>query len=199
MNYIVGIDEVGRGPIAGPVVVVACAVMDSTDLLSFYPKKVLKDSKKLSKKVREEIVKNIEELVNNKKIIYGIGKVKAVDIDKMGIVPSINLAMKIALDKISESGINKKSKVFLDGALKAPADWVNQETIIKGDEKIAQISLASIIAKVYRDNYMKELAKEVTGYGFENHAGYGTKAHYEAIKNHGMTAYHRRSFLKKLL
>lgn len=205
MNYIIGIDEVGRGPIAGPVVVVACAVAinlrqgrESADsnLLKLFPKSELRDSKKLSEKNREKIRKELDNLYIEKKVLWGIGEVSASRIDEIGIAPSIKEAMNSALIQLEENGITSETKVVLDGSLYAPERYVNQETHIKGDEKFVEISLASIIAKVYRDNLMKEVAKEFPDYGFENHVGYGTKAHYDAIKNRGMTPHHRRSFLR---
>lgn len=198
MKYAIGIDEVGRGPIAGPVVVCACAVMEGTDILSLFPKGVLKDSKKLSEKIRNEIVQKVEQLVLGKKVVYGIGEVSAKSIDEIGINPAINEAIADALTKLHTQGVGKDSFIYLDGALHVPVIY-QQETIIKGDEKISEIAIASIIAKVYRDNMMKSLARTLPDYGFENHVGYGTPAHYEAIEKHGMTEHHRRSFLKRIL
>lgn len=198
MKYVIGIDEVGRGPIAGPVVVCACAVMEGTDILSLFPKGVLKDSKKLSEKIRNEIVQKVEQLVLRKKVVYGIGEVSAKSIDEIGINPAINEAIADALTKLHTQGVGKDSFIYLDGSLHVPVIY-QQETIIKGDEKISEIAIASIIAKVHRDNMMKSLARTLPDYGFENHVGYGTPAHYEAIEKHGMTEHHRRSFLKRIL
>lgn len=197
MKYVIGVDEVGRGPIAGPVVMCACAVAIGIDVLPFFPKGVLKDSKKLSEKVRMVIAQKVNELVVNKKILYGIGEVSAGRIDKIGINPAINEAMVDALTKLHAQGVAKDSFIYLDGSLHAPEIY-KQETIIKGDEKIVEIALASIIAKVYRDNLMKSLAQTFPHHGFENHVGYGTRAHYDAIEKHGMTEHHRRSFLKRI-
>lgn len=196
MVYVIGIDEVGRGPIAGPLVVCACAVRDGIDFLKFFPKGVLKDSKKLSEKVRIGIAQQVEEHTHDKRIIYGLGKIAAGEIDTLGLSVAIKQATQMALDDIHTQGISKNSKIFLDGSLHASEQYVNQETIIKGDEKIGQIALASIVAKVYRDDLMKKVALNYLDYGFENHVGYGTKAHYEAIKKYGLTEYHRKSFLK---
>ncbi len=199
MEYIIGIDEVGRGPIAGPVVVCACAVVLGADLLHLFPKGELKDSKKLSEKNREKIRKSLDELQEEKKIFWGIGEVSASKIDEIGISLAIKEAMNNALVDLENKSIPIATKVVLDGSLYAPERYVNQSTHIKGDEKFVEISLASIIAKVYRDNLMKDLGKAFSGYGFENHAGYGTAAHYEAITLLGMTEHHRRSFLKKIM
>ncbi len=199
MKYVIGIDEVGRGPIAGPVVVVACYVMEGVKLIHLVPKNELRDSKKLSEKNREKIRNELDYLNNEKKVLWGIGEVSAKRIDEIGISPSIKEAMNQALTQLEEKGISSETKIVLDGSLYAPERYVNQETHIKGDEKFVEISFASIIAKVYRDNLMKEVAKEFSDYGFENHVGYGTKVHYEAIAKNGMTIHHRRSFLRKLL
>ncbi len=199
MKYRIGIDEVGRGPIAGPVVVCACAVLHDVDVLSLYPKGVLRDSKKLSEKAREKIRSEIEIKNQSREILWEIGEVEATRIDETGIVPAIKEAMNEALIKLEKSGVDIATEVVLDGGLIAPERYLHQGTHIKGDEKFVEISLASIIAKVYRDNLMKKVAQEFPEYGFENHVGYGTKAHYEAIIKNGMTIHHRRSFLKKLL
>lgn len=198
MKYVIGIDEVGRGPIAGPVVVCACAVLEKVEVLSFFPKGVLKDSKKLSEKIRNDIAQKVEKLVIEKKVIYGIGEVSAREIDEIGLNPSIKEAMVVALTKLHEQGVSRDTFVYLDGSLHAPEIY-QQETMIKGDEKIPEIALASIVAKVYRDTLMKRLAHTLPHYGFENHVGYGTKAHYESITQYGFSEYHRKSFLKKLL
>ncbi len=199
MEYVVGIDEVGRGPVAGPVVVVACALKKGVDVLPLYPKQELKDSKKLSEKNREKIRLGLDTYITSGDVLYGIGEVSAEEIDAIGIAESIRKATDIALLKLEEKGVMATTEVVLDGSLYAPERYRNQSTHIKGDEKFAEISLASIIAKVYRDNLMKELGKQFPVYGFENHAGYGTAAHYEAIKKHGFTQFHRKSFLKSLL
>lgn len=199
MKYVIGIDEVGRGPIAGPVVVCACAVALGVDALCLFPKGELKDSKKLSEKNREKIRNSLDRFRDEKKIIWGIGEVSAVRIDEIGISPAIKEATNNALLQLEDEGLPVATEVVLDGSLFAPERYVNQSTHIKGDEKFVEISLASIIAKVYRDTLMKDLGKIFPGYGFETHAGYGTKAHYDAIKLLGMTEHHRRSFLKRLL
>lgn len=199
MNYTIGVDEVGRGPIAGPVVVCACAVLENANLLSLFPKGELRDSKKLSEKNRDKIRNKLEVFKKENKVIWGIGEVSASRIDEIGIAPSIKEAMNNALLQLEQNGITSETKIVLDGSLCAPDRYKNQETHIKGDEKFVEISLASIIAKVYRDNFMKGVAKQFQEYGFESHVGYGTKTHYEAIKNNGMTIHHRRSYLKKLL
>jgi ribonuclease HII len=106
--------------------------------------------------------------------------------------------MDSALTKLEKEGVNIETEVLLDGSLYAPKRYSNQSTHIKGDEKFVEISLASIIAKVYRDTLMKEIGKLFPLYGFENHVGYGTKAHYEAIRLYGLTKEHRKTFLTKM-
>lgn len=198
-KYIIGVDEVGRGPIAGPLVVCACAVRVGVDLLNLFPKGVLKDSKKLTENQRAGIRESLYQYVTRGDVIFGIGEVSASCIDSQGLSPSIRDAIQQALEKVVTEGVSRDSFVYLDGSLKAEECYLNQQTVIKGDEKIIEISLASIIAKQYRDNLMKKLAHIFPEYSFDKHMGYGTKAHYEALSTYGMTKEHRRSFLKKIL
>jgi ribonuclease HII len=196
-SYRIGIDEVGRGPIAGPLVVCACAVRDDVDILDLFPKRILKDSKKLTEKNREAIITSLADFTKEKKILFGIGEISSERLDEIGLTPAINKAIKHALTVLHSKDVSPHSFVFLDGALHAPETY-SQETIIKGDEKIGEIALASIIAKSYRDMFMKTMHEVYPLYGFDSHVGYGTKAHYEAIHKHGLTPLHRRSFLKKM-
>ena len=186
----IGIDEVGRGPLAGPVTIGAVAVIDLPGQRGRLAGvlKGIKDSKKLNAKKREEwnkvLRKNFEchyVSVNNKAI------------DKIGIQKAILLSVKKVLKKFPEM----PDIVLLDGLLKAPKHY-NQKTIIKGDEKIPVISAASVIAKVARDRKMANLSGKLAKYGFEKHKGYGTKEHYKMIKKYGISKIHRKSYLKKL-
>lgn len=195
--YTIGIDEVGRGPVAGPVVVCACAIKKGTEVLHLFPHGELRDSKKLSEKMRLALIKQIQPLINDGTIIFGIGEVSAEKIDETGLSPAIKEALASALYKVHSQGVKNDSFIFLDGSLHADKCYT-QETVVKGDEKIKEIALASIIAKVYRDTLMKKIANAFPQYGFESHVGYGTQAHYEAIKAYGLTPLHRRSFLKNL-
>ncbi len=197
MKYVIGIDEVGRGPIAGPLVVCACALRVGTEVLPLFPKSELRDSKKLSEKVRLTIVEKLQPLVESSSVIFGIGEISASQIDERGLSLAIKDALALALKKVHEQGVSQDTFIFLDGSLHVDEKY-QQETIIKGDEKIPEIALASIIAKVYRDTLMKKVADAYPLYGFESHVGYGTKAHYEAIKEHGITPLHRKSFLTKM-
>ena len=185
MKYTIGIDEVGRGPIAGPVTV--CACMISSDIAKKY--KGIKDSKKLSEKKREEIFLEIQNSVQ-----YKVTSISAKEIDKKGI----SFCIKKALAK-SISIFPTDTLVLLDGGLKAPKEYSKQKTIIKGDEKEVCIALASIIAKVTRDRYMRKMAQKHPEYGFEGHKGYGTRAHYLAIEKSGKSSLHRLSFLQKTI
>ncbi|MBL7045008.1 MAG: ribonuclease HII [Parcubacteria group bacterium] len=208
-KYIIGIDEAGRGPLAGPVSVGAVLFLkeeyekfvagkglssgSEADGGETLRSNNLKDSKKLSEKKREEWFENMQELPLESAVAFSSNKV----IDTKGIIPAINMA----IEKIFVS-FNKNPEeclVLLDGNLKAPKEFKNQETIVKGDEKEPVISLASIVAKVSRDRYIVDLAKKYPEYNFDKHKGYGTKLHYEMLKKHGLCNIHRRSFLKKLL
>jgi ribonuclease HII len=201
-KYVIGIDEAGRGPLAGPVSVGAVLFeRDEYEKFKKENKETLagRDSKKLSEKKREEWFENIESRQGKAlagEFNFSVGFSSNKVIDTKGIVPAIS----IAIEKIF-SEFNKKPEeclVLLDGNLKAPEEFKNQETIIKGDEKEPVISLASIVAKVSRDRYIVDLSKKYPEYGFEKHKGYGTKVHYEKIRKHGLCTIHRRSFLRKL-
>lgn len=198
VKYIVGIDEVGRGPIAGPVAV--CAFSCNVNFFdNIYDESLgiklpkLKDSKKLSKKQREEWFRYLRVAKTEGKCFFAVSYVSSEAIDKFGIAPSIKKALEKSLEKLN---LNKnESFIYLDGGLYAGKEYVNQETIIKGDELYPVISCASIVAKVSRDKIMANYELEYTGYGFDKHSGYGTKAHYEAIKKNGQTLIHRKTFI----
>jgi ribonuclease HII len=195
LEYIVGIDEVGRGPIAGPVAVCAFLIKGDLFLKNIEDIKLpkLKDSKKLSKKQRELWFNFLKEQKEKGTCDYSVSFVSSENIDKFGIAPSIKKALEKSLEKLKLD--SKEVSIFLDGGLHAPVEYIYQETIIKGDELHLVISMASIMAKVTRDKIMTNYAKEYPEYGFENHAGYGTKAHYDAIKKHGQTPIHRKTFI----
>lgn len=196
-QYIVGIDEVGRGPLAGSVAVGACLIsvskIKSLQGKGFF--KGIKDSKKLSEKKREEWLGKIEELKAKGDLDYSVSFVNNKMIDKKGISQCIKMAIKSSLKKLKAEPL--KTMILLDGGLKAPDEFVHQKTIIKGDEKEPIISFASIAAKVARDRKMVEYSKKFPQYGFEIHKGYGTKAHYKKIKENGFCEIHRKSFCKK--
>lgn len=195
-KYIIGIDEVGRGPLAGPVAVGAVCIYAEhhTKVKKLFP--VVKDSKKLTAKKREEWAKKIRDAETLGYLSFAVTFVAPSVIDKKGLSYAIHTAIEKSLSAIEhEAG---EAKVLLDGGLCAPTHYLNQETIIKGDEKELAIALASIVAKVARDARMILLARKFPEYGFEKHKGYGTRAHYEAIKKNGITPHHRKSFLKNI-
>lgn len=247
-KYVIGVDEVGRGPLAGPVV--ACAVIMPKD----WDVPGINDSKKLTENRRNELALKIKD----RSVAIGLGFVNSKKIDRFNIRNATKMAMIIAvrrcIENFQEQGYGsdeikdyetknvdlpaienrsretgagmtfdvdsnedldkalKKSriKILIDGDMEIPleqleADFdkegftISQETIIKGDSKSLAIGAASIVAKVARDEFMKEYSKRAPEFGFEKHKGYGTKAHYEAISSYGLSPIHRKTFLKKVL
>lgn len=194
MRFLVGIDEVGRGPVAGPVYVCAfLAEADSIVEIVENAKLPLRDSKKLTAKMREKWFAYLQNLAKEKKIRYVMTKASNKEIDDKGIAVCIRAATDNCLEKLNLD--LKETKVFLDGGLKTLEKY-NQETVIKGDENIPVIALASIVAKVSRDAEMDELALIHDKYLWEKNKGYGTKAHMDAIDKFGTCELHRISFLK---
>ena len=249
-KYLVGVDEVGRGPLAGPVV--ACAVIMPKD----WDVKGINDSKKLTENRRNELALKIKD----NSVAIGLGFVNSKKIDRFNIRNATKMAMIIAVrrcienfeeqgaesyvikdcdnkdvgstpienvnrktcaeitldvdsnDVLSKSGdlLKRRIRILIDGDMEIPieqleADFekdgfiISQETVIKGDSKSLAIGAASIVAKVARDEFMKEYSKRAPEFGFEKHKGYGTKAHYEAISSYGLSPIHRKTFLKKVL
>lgn len=180
-SYICGVDEVGRGPLAGPVV--AAAVILPKDLLFPY----INDSKKLSSEKREDLYRQIQE----KAISIGIGRVDNLEIDEINILNATMKAMKMAIDELSV----KPDMVLVDGNKLIPNLLFPQKVIIKGDAKSISIAAASIIAKVTRDREMVYYDKIYPIYGFASNKGYGSKKHYEGLNTHGLCPLHRRSFI----
>ena len=189
--WIVGVDEVGRGPIAGPVSV-GVFVWKSSSRIPVSKRIKIKDSKQMSALAREKTFEEVKKWTKEGKAFFEVVSVKAEIIDMKGISYALRYAIESALVKLS---VPKDARVMLDGGLKAPKEYMYQKTIIKGDQKEKVISLASICAKVVRDEYMKKQSKKYPMYGFHAHKGYGTKAHYEAISKHGLTPLHRKSFI----
>ena len=196
MKYIVGIDEVGRGPLAGPVAVgTVCILGDiSPKLKKLFPD--ARDSKKLSATKREEIFKKIKQAQMNDILRYIVRYENNKIIDKKGISFAIKSCIKKCLKDLEIKP--KETQVFLDGGLKAPKELTFQKTIIGGDDKKLVISLASIVAKVSRDAMMCRLAKQFPKYGLEIHKGYGTLKHRQAIRKNGLTKIHRKTFCKNI-
>ncbi len=186
VKFLVGIDEVGRGPLAGPVAVgVAMATPEAIKKF-----KKIKESKQLSRGQREEWYAKI--CAKESGIRVAVSFVSARVIDKQGINSSIRKAISRGLKKLSPNP--KQSRVLLDGGLEAPAEFANQETIIRGDAKETIIAIASVVAKVERDQLMLRVHKKYPQYGFDTHVGYGTAKHIAAIKKYGLTLLHRKSF-----
>lgn len=179
-KFVAGVDEVGRGCLAGAVVAGAVVL----DLSKPLPEG-LNDSKKISKKKREKIAEEIKENA----LAYAYGQVEADEIDEINILEATKKAMKLAIQNLKV-----KTDFLLIDALELKDVKLPQKGIIKGDAVSASIAAASIVAKVYRDNLMKGFAVKYPEYGFEKHAGYGTKAHFEALREYGATPIHRKSF-----
>jgi len=192
MKHLVGIDEAGRGPLAGPVAVGLVKVSSDFDWALITG---VNDSKKLTEKRREEIFAVAVDLVERGLLEYSVKLVSAKSIDGKGIVAAINRAISAGIEELEL--IPADCLIKLDGSLKAPVLY-EQETIIGGDGKELVIGLASIMAKVTRDRHMVDLDKEYPTYGFAKHKGYGTKSHREAISKQGFSPVHRQSFCRNL-
>ncbi|MBE5943938.1 MAG: ribonuclease HII [Lachnospiraceae bacterium] len=181
-EYICGIDEVGRGPLAGPVV--SCAVILPKNELILY----LNDSKQLSKKKREELY----DIILEKAVAYGIGIVSERRIDEINILQATYEAMRMAIHNLKV-----KPDILLNDAVKIPEVDIKQVPIIKGDTLSATIAAASIVAKVTRDRMMEEYDKIYPGYDFASNKGYGSAKHYEGLDANGPCDIHRRTFIKE--
>ncbi len=185
-----GVDEAGRGPLAGPVAVGVVAVPEGYDVAKEFPG--VADSKKLSEKKREELFRALAARAASGDVRFSVEFESAEIIDQEGIAAAVERAVARGVRALTRDAVS--ARVQLDGALRAPPEY-EQETIIHGDENVPLISLASIAAKVMRDRLMTELSSAYPLYGFERHKGYGTPAHYEAVRRHGLCAIHRRSFI----
>lgn len=190
MKFMLGVDEAGRGPLAGPVAVGVVAVQEGFDVAREFPG--VADSKKLSEKKREKLFSMLVAHVARGDVRYAVELESAETIDREGVASAVRQALSRAVNALAPDAA--LVRIQLDGALRAPVEYA-QETIVNGDELIPLISLASIAAKVTRDRLMTELSVEHPHYGFEKHKGYGTKAHYEMLKKYGLCAIHRRSFI----
>ncbi len=187
---IAGVDEVGRGPLAGPVVAAAVVLPEDFDIIQ------INDSKKLTEKKREELFP----LIKEQAIAYSIGMVANDIIDEINILEATKRAMKGAILSLDDKlkGIKNGIDMILIDALTLDGINIEQRGIIKGDSKSISIAAASVLAKVTRDHMMIEYDKKFPGYGFASNKGYGTKAHYEGIKEHGLCPIHRKTFLKNI-
>ena len=182
IRVICGVDEAGRGPLAGPVCAAAVILPNGLEIPG------LTDSKKLTDKKRRELFPLIQEQA----IAYGIGFATEQEIDEINILQATFLAMQRALDQLTV----KPDLALIDGNREKDFG-LPVKTVVKGDSLSANIAAASILAKVTRDNLMQEMAETYPQYGFEIHKGYGTKAHYAALREYGVCPIHRMSFLKK--
>lgn len=182
LRLICGVDEAGRGPLAGPVCAAAVILPEHLQIPG------LTDSKKLTDKKRRELFPVIQEQA----IAYGIGLASESEIDEINILQATFLAMRRALDQLTV----RPEIALIDGNRETDFG-LPVKTVVKGDSLSANIAAASILAKVTRDNIMVELAQRYPEYGFEIHKGYGTKAHYEALRTYGPCPIHRKTFLKK--
>lgn len=182
LRLICGVDEAGRGPLAGPVCAAAVILPEHLQIPG------LTDSKKLTDKKRRELFPIIQEQA----VAYGIGLASEAEIDEINILQATFLAMRRALDQLSV----RPEIALIDGNRETDFG-LPVKTVVRGDSLSANIAAASILAKVTRDNIMVELAEKYPEYGFEIHKGYGTKAHYEALRTYGPCDIHRKTFLKK--
>ena len=182
ITAIAGVDEAGRGPLAGPVCAAAVILPEHLEIPG------LNDSKKLTDKKRRELFPVIKEQA----IAYGIAFATEQEIDEINILQATFLAMRRALDQLE----GKANFALIDGNRETDFG-LPVMTVVKGDSRSANIAAASVLAKVTRDIYMEELAEKYPQYGFEVHKGYGTKAHYAALTEHGACEAHRKTFLKK--
>ena len=195
ITSIAGIDEAGRGPLAGPVVV-ACVVMPKDSMIEG-----VNDSKKVSEKKREKLY---DEIINEA-IAYGVGIVSQQEIDKINILNATKEGLTIAIKEMEKDlkeknrGFDKPEIILVDALTKIDTDHIPYRSIIKGDSKSYSIASASIIAKVTRDRIMRQWDEVYPMYGFVRHKGYGTSAHITAIKEYGLCPLHRRSFVKNIV
>jgi len=187
-SHIAGIDEAGRGPLAGPLSMAVVVIKAGEKL----PLHGLKDSKKLSYKAREEWFKKIKTWKKDGNLSYKHVFISAQKLDSLGMSWALKESVKICLEGFGKK--HAEMRVFLDGGLRAP-DRFKQKTIIKGDEKIPVIALASIVAKVFRDRKMIAFSKKYPKYCFNVHKGYGTTLHRKLIRKHGVCILHRKTYI----
>lgn len=192
MSPIIGIDEAGRGPLAGPVSVGVVRLSESFNKKFF---KGIKDSKQLTAEERELWYSLALEAKKKGELNFAVSLISEKVIDRHGISYALRLGIKRCLAKL---GARETDQIFLDGSLKAPAEFKHQLTVVRGDEKIPVVSLASIVAKVTRDRKMVRFAKKFPEFSFEVNKGYGTRVHLSALAKYGLTAIHRVTFLKNL-
>ena len=196
IKFIAGIDEAGRGPLAGPVVV-ACCLMPKDSMIEG-----VNDSKKVSEKKREKLY----ELITQEAISYGVGIIGQKEIDEINILQATKKGLTIAIKEMEkklaenpELGVNKPDAILVDALTKIDTDGIPYKSIIHGDAISYSIACSSIIAKVTRDRIMRQWDEIYPEYGFAKHKGYGTAAHIKAIKEYGLCPLHRISFTKNFV
>ena len=192
---VIGIDEVGRGPLAGPVISCACVFFNYS--IKKYNLNILNDSKKLTKTKREKALKLIYKLKSNKILKFSLGYASVNEIDSLNILEATKLSMQRAVNKLCFN----KGSIIVDGNIKLITNNFSCTNIIKGDQKSISIATASIIAKVHRDRYMSYIGNNFPSYNWKKNNGYGTKEHIKQIHINGITTHHRKSFepIKKLI
>jgi ribonuclease HII len=198
MKGVIGIDEVGRGPLAGPLTLCACYIEDEKKVLEDIFQNTIRDSKKLTKSLRNNIYQTIKEnRYSNTRIEYAISSRSAQYIDKHGLAMAAKACVRSCLRSLRQKGIAlEEVSIRLDAGLSVPIKSLAYTSHIKGDESYVEIALASIMAKVQRDAYMDRLSRSHREYAWSTNAGYGTREHRKAIETIGTTKYHRISFLK---
>ena len=194
IRYVIGVDEAGRGPLAGPVAVGAVLVPEEFDVLKAFPN--VKDSKMLTPAAREAIYEELVARSRAGELRFCVRFSYQSYIDAFGITKAVRRALWSGVRALASEP--RGVRVLLDGLLRAPDEY-EQETIVHGDALVPIISLASVAAKVRRDALMKRLAKQFPKYGFEKHKGYGTLQHRAAIAHFGLSEIHRATFCRKLL
>lgn len=196
-QVVVGVDEAGRGPLAGPVAV-GVIISSPKGILEIVKRSpiALKDSKKLTKSQRDIWYKHILLCKEEGFCDFAVAMSSSDYIDKHGIKKAAQKAVDTCFKKLS---LHEKARILLDAGLRPPEKYENYVSMVKGDEREAVIALASIMAKVTRDQYMEKMAKKYPEYAFERNMGYGTARHYRALEAHGESPIHRKTFLKYLL
>ncbi len=197
IRYLIGVDEAGRGPLAGPVAVgVACCKLADLPVLRRLWRGV-RDTKQLTPRGRETWFKRLKDFRRQKLLDFKVSLVGEAIIDERGISRAVRIGIKRCLRRLAVKP--RQVLVLLDGSLRAPRAYQYQKTIIRGDETEPIISLASIVTKVTRDRRLIRLHERYPNYAFDIHKGYGTALHYQRLRQHGLSPIHRRSFLKKIL
>lgn len=200
LDYVIGIDEAGRGTLAGPVVASAVAISSENLFSQIWhqaPLQYIKDSKKVTPKRRQAIYDNIQ---NQNEVLIGVGSVSAHNIDTINILEATKIAWLEALERcLLQLPLDSKIGILIDGNIIPSGIEYPHQAVIKGDNKHLSIALASIYAKVYRDNLMTVYHTQYPNYNFDKHKGYGTQLHIESIRKYGLSDIHRATFCKNIL